>query len=66
MHVTSPGRYGGCKEDKDEQSSLPRCGMEFHDVYQAKLDWAGNMNAAQNKTTVPENKKALQTKCFKV
>ena len=32
MHVTSPGRYGGCKEDKDEQSSLPWCGMEFHDL----------------------------------
>ena len=25
------GRHGGCKEDKDEQSSLPGCGMEFHD-----------------------------------
>ena len=22
-NTTSPGRHGGCKEDKDEQSSLP-------------------------------------------
>jgi hypothetical protein len=37
MHVTSSGRNGGCKEDKDEQSSLPGCGMESHDFGQASL-----------------------------
>ncbi|MFT5789757.1 MAG: hypothetical protein ACI8SJ_001876 [Shewanella sp.] len=26
MHVTSSGSHGGCKEDKDEQSSLLGCG----------------------------------------
>ena len=35
MHVTPLGRHGGCKEDKDEQSSLPGCGMESHDFSQA-------------------------------
>ena len=29
--TTSSGRHGGCKEDKDEQSSLPGCGMGSHD-----------------------------------
>ncbi len=32
MHVTSPGRYGGSKEDEDEQSSLVGCGLKTHDV----------------------------------
>ncbi len=31
MHVTSPGRNGGSKEDKDEQSSLVGCGWKTHD-----------------------------------
>ncbi|CAM3227063.1 hypothetical protein SHPE106448_01530 [Shewanella pealeana] len=38
MHVTSSGRHGGCKEDKDEQSSLPVCELEAHDFGQAKPD----------------------------
>ncbi len=32
------GRHGGCKEDKDEQSSLPGCGMESRDFGQAQPD----------------------------
>ena len=38
MYVTSSGRHGGCKEDKDEQSSLPGCGMESHDFGQVQPD----------------------------
>ncbi len=38
MHVTSSGRHGGCKEDKDEQSSLPVCELEAHDFCQAQPD----------------------------
>ncbi|MFT5788798.1 MAG: hypothetical protein ACI8SJ_000906 [Shewanella sp.] len=54
MHVTSSGRHGGCKEDKDEQSSLPGCGMESHDVGQAQPDALKLQYSPMAQTTKPQ------------
>lgn len=35
--TTSPGRHGGCKEDKDEQSSLPGVEWNFTTFVQTKF-----------------------------
>ncbi len=41
--TTSPGRHGGSKEDKDEQSSLVGCGLKTHDFDPNEV-WKDKLN----------------------
>ncbi|CAM3284985.1 hypothetical protein SHPE106448_05660 [Shewanella pealeana] len=60
MHVTSSGRHGGCKEDKDEQSSFWGVG-EAPRLLSSTLDCLKRFRGFRTKSfksLLPRNKSA--------